>query len=40
MVLVENLIIVFIAGLITDLATGLGTLPFFSLSKTSALNGL
>jgi len=39
MVLVENLIIVFIAGLITDLATGLGTLPF-SLSKTSALNGL
>lgn len=29
MSLVENLFIVFIAGLITDLATGLGVLPFF-----------
>jgi ZIP family zinc transporter len=36
MVMVENLIIVFIAGLITDLATGLGTLPFFFVKDFSA----
>jgi ZIP family zinc transporter len=36
MVLVENLIIVFIAGLITDLATGLGTLPFFFIKDFSS----
>lgn len=35
MTLVENLIIVFIAGLITDLATGLGTLPFFFVKEFS-----
>ena len=35
MALVENLIIVFIAGLITDLATGLGTLPFFFVKDFS-----
>jgi ZIP family zinc transporter len=29
MVLVENLVLVFIAGLITALATGLGAIPFF-----------
>lgn len=29
MALLENLFLVFIAGLITDLATGLGALPFF-----------
>ncbi len=29
MSLVENLLLVFIAGLVTDLATGLGALPFF-----------
>jgi len=36
MAMVENLIIVFIAGLITDLATGLGTLPFFFVKDFSA----
>lgn len=35
MALVENLIIVFTAGLITDLATGLGTLPFFFVKDFS-----
>lgn len=35
MALIENLIIVFIAGLITDLATGLGTLPFFFVKDFS-----
>jgi len=29
MALLENLLLVFIAGLITDLATGIGALPFF-----------
>ncbi|WP_414837958.1 ZIP family metal transporter [Candidatus Nanosalina sp. VS9-1] len=29
MSLIENLLIVFVAGLITDLATGLGVIPFF-----------
>lgn len=29
MALIENLVLVFVAGLITDLATGLGALPFF-----------
>jgi len=35
MALVENLIIVFTAGLITDIATGLGTLPFFFIKDFS-----
>jgi len=33
--LVENLFIVFVAGLITDLATGLGTIPFFFVKDFS-----
>lgn len=36
MTLVQELIVVFLAGLITDLATGLGTLPFFFIKKFSA----
>lgn len=36
MALIENLIIVFIAGLITDLATGLGTVPFFFVKEFSS----
>lgn len=35
MTLIENLLIVFIAGLITDLATGLGTIPFFFVKEFS-----
>lgn len=35
MALLENLFIVFIAGLITDLATGLGVFPFFFVKKFS-----
>lgn len=35
MALIENLIIVFVAGLITDLATGLGTVPFFFIKEFS-----
>lgn len=35
MVLVENLLIVFVAALITDLATGLGTVPFFFVREFS-----
>jgi ZIP family zinc transporter len=33
--LLENLFIVFIAGLITDLATGLGVIPFFFVKEFS-----
>ncbi|MDZ7730563.1 MAG: ZIP family metal transporter [Natrialbaceae archaeon] len=36
MALVENLVFVFIAGLITALATGLGALPFFFFDEISA----
>lgn len=36
MALIENLIIVFIAGLITDLATGIGTVPFFFIKEFSS----
>jgi len=35
MTFVENVLIVFIAGLITDLATGLGVLPFFFVKEFS-----
>lgn len=35
MVTLENLFIVFVAGLITDLATGLGALPFFFFKDIS-----
>jgi ZIP family zinc transporter len=35
MALVENLLIVFVAALITDLATGLGTVPFFFAEEFS-----
>ncbi len=35
MALLENLLIVFIAALITDLATGLGTVPFFFVEEFS-----
>lgn len=35
MALLENLLIVFIAALITDLATGLGTIPFFFVEEFS-----
>jgi len=35
MTFVENILIVFIAGLITDLATGLGVLPFFFVKEFS-----
>ncbi len=35
MVLVENLVLVFVAGLITALATGLGALPFFVVDDFS-----
>ena len=35
MALLENLLIVFVAALITDLATGLGVLPFFFTEKFS-----
>ncbi|MFB6199793.1 MAG: ZIP family metal transporter, partial [Candidatus Nanohaloarchaea archaeon] len=35
MALVENLFIVFVAGLITDLATGIGTVPFFFVKEFS-----
>jgi ZIP family zinc transporter len=35
MALIENLLIVFIAALITDLATGLGTIPFFFVEDFS-----
>jgi ZIP family zinc transporter len=35
MALIENLLIVFVAALITDLATGLGTLPFFFVKEFS-----
>lgn len=35
MSLIQNLILVFIAGLITDLATGLGAIPFFFKRKIS-----
>ena len=35
MALVENLVFVFIAGLITALATGLGALPFFFIEDIS-----
>ncbi|EHK00809.1 hypothetical protein HRED_11008 [Candidatus Haloredivivus sp. G17] len=35
MALLENLFIVFIAGLITDLATGLGVIPFFFVKEFS-----
>ena len=35
MALLENLVIVFVAGLITDLATGLGALPFFFAKEFS-----
>jgi len=35
MVLVENLVLVFIAGLITALATGLGAIPFFLVEEFS-----
>ncbi|PSH00467.1 MAG: ZIP family metal transporter, partial [Nanohaloarchaea archaeon SW_7_46_7] len=33
MALIENLLIVFIAGLITDLATGIGAIPFFFVKE-------
>jgi ZIP family zinc transporter len=33
--LVENLVLVFVAGLVTALATGLGAIPFFFLSDVS-----
>lgn len=36
MALLENLLIVFLAGLITDLATGLGTVPFFFIKEFSS----
>lgn len=35
MALIENLLIVFVAGLITDLATGLGVFPFFFIEEFS-----
>ena len=35
MVLLENLLLVFVAGLITDLATGLGVFPFFFVKEFS-----
>ncbi len=35
MAAIENLLLVFIAGLITDLATGLGALPFFFKAEFS-----
>ena len=35
MALLENLLIVFVAALITDLATGLGTVPFFFVEEFS-----
>ena len=35
MVLIENLVLVFVAGLITALATGLGALPFFVVDDFS-----
>jgi len=35
MSLIENLLIVFTAGLITDLATGIGALPFFMVKEIS-----
>jgi ZIP family zinc transporter len=35
MALLENLLIVFVAALITDLATGLGTVPFFFVKEFS-----
>jgi len=35
MSVLENFLIVFVAGLITDLATGLGTLPFFFVKEFS-----
>lgn len=36
MALIENLLIVFIAGLITDLATGIGAIPFFFVKEFSS----
>lgn len=35
MALVESILLVFVAGLITDLATGLGALPFFFIQEFS-----
>lgn len=35
MALIENLLIVFVAALITDLATGIGTIPFFFVEEFS-----
>lgn len=35
MALLENLLLVFVAGLITDLATGLGVIPFFFVKEFS-----
>ena len=35
MVLVENLVLVFLAGFITALATGLGAIPFFFFDDIS-----
>lgn len=35
MALLESILIVFVAGLITDLATGLGTIPFFFVEEFS-----
>ncbi|QGA80915.1 ZIP family metal transporter [Candidatus Nanohalobium constans] len=35
MAILENLLIVFVAALITDLATGLGTIPFFFVEEFS-----
>ena len=35
MTIVENLLIVFVAALITDLATGIGTIPFFFVEEFS-----
>jgi len=35
MALIESLLVVFIAGLVTDLATGLGTVPFFFVKEFS-----
>ena len=35
MALLENLVLVFLAGLVTDLATGLGVLPFFFVKEFS-----
>ncbi len=35
MVLLENLVLVFVAGLVTALTTGLGAVPFFFFDEIS-----